>query len=80
MLEGEFEDIHPRSSLLTWDSQPPFGDVDDRVRYIAEQLDLMTIIWQFDTDDWEGSPQEVEANYANFIQKAASEAFNSVSL
>lgn len=34
--------------------RPPFGDVDDRVRYIANQLGMQTVIWTegFDTNDW----------------------------
>ena len=32
--------------------RPAFGDVDDRVRWIATQLGLTTILWNLDTDDW----------------------------
>ncbi|KAF9388681.1 hypothetical protein CPB97_000626 [Podila verticillata] len=32
--------------------RPPFGDVDDRVRAIAWQMGMRTILWDLDTDDW----------------------------
>ncbi|KAI7865350.1 hypothetical protein BDF14DRAFT_1730571 [Spinellus fusiger] len=32
--------------------RPPFGDVDDRVRAIAWQMGMTTVIWDEDTDDW----------------------------
>lgn len=33
--------------------RPPFGDVDDRVRAIAHQMGLQTMIWDQDTNDWD---------------------------
>ncbi|GJJ73365.1 hypothetical protein EMPS_05723 [Entomortierella parvispora] len=33
--------------------RPPYGDVDDRVRAIAWQMGLRTIIWDQDTNDWQ---------------------------
>ncbi|KAG1453662.1 hypothetical protein G6F46_011353 [Rhizopus delemar] len=32
--------------------RPPFGDVDDRVRAIAHQMGLRTILWNSDSFDW----------------------------
>lgn len=32
--------------------RPPYGDVDDRIRSIAWQMGLRTIIWDEDTNDW----------------------------
>ncbi|KAF9347740.1 hypothetical protein BGX26_000799 [Mortierella sp. AD094] len=32
--------------------RPPFGDVDDRIRAIAWQMGMRTIIWDQDTNDW----------------------------
>jgi len=32
--------------------RPPYGDVDDRVRFIAHHLDLSIDLWDHDTDDW----------------------------
>ncbi|KAI8887549.1 carbohydrate esterase family 4 protein [Backusella circina FSU 941] len=32
--------------------RPPYGDVDDRVRAIAWQMGLTTVIWDEDTNDW----------------------------
>jgi hypothetical protein len=33
--------------------RPPFGDVDDRVRAIAWQMGMRTIVWDEDTNDWD---------------------------
>lgn len=32
--------------------RPPYGDVDDRVRAIAWQMGMVTVLWDEDTDDW----------------------------
>ncbi|KAG0211277.1 hypothetical protein BGX28_008222 [Mortierella sp. GBA30] len=32
--------------------RPPYGDVDDRVRSIAWQMGMRTILWDLDTNDW----------------------------
>ncbi|CEQ40655.1 SPOSA6832_02279 [Sporobolomyces salmonicolor] len=46
--------------------RPPYGDVDDRIRYIAQALGMITVIWEDNTFDYEiatlGAAQ-VEANY-----------------
>jgi hypothetical protein len=52
--------------------RPPFGDVDDRIRAIAEGLGLRTIIWKYDSFDWEEATGNITAqgvfdNYDNFI-------------
>lgn len=63
-------------SVDAW--RPPYGDIDDRVRYIATQLGLKTILWDNDTDDWEIQPAgdltqaQVEANYAAIIGNVSS--------
>ncbi|KAJ3273599.1 hypothetical protein HK104_004257 [Borealophlyctis nickersoniae] len=36
--------------------RPPQGDVDDRVRAIAQQLGLTTILWNLDSNDWKMAP------------------------
>ena len=57
--------------------RPPFGDVDDRVRAIADQLGLRTIIWSRDTDDWnvepdgDASKEKINSNYESIINKDA---------
>ncbi|KAI8372145.1 chitin deacetylase [Blakeslea trispora] len=53
--------------------RPPYGDIDDRVRWIASRLGLTAVIWNLDTDDWEGvnsnsAYQAVEQNYQDFIE------------
>ncbi|KAI9014361.1 chitin deacetylase [Phycomyces nitens] len=51
--------------------RPPYGDVDDRVRWIASQLGLTAIIWNLDTDDWAAgvttTVAAVEQSYTDFI-------------
>ncbi|CEP19641.1 hypothetical protein [Parasitella parasitica] len=48
--------------------RPPQGDVDDRVRAIAYQMGMRTVLWDEDTQDWnllynkEGSLSRKEAN------------------
>ncbi|KAF7344425.1 Carbohydrate esterase family 4 protein [Mycena sanguinolenta] len=67
--------------------RPPLGDVDDRIRYIAQQLGLETIIWKYDTFDWQANdaaitppvtPQDVQNNYNTFINDATSGDFNTI--
>jgi len=55
--------------------RPPLGDVDDRVRYIAQQLNLDNVLWKTNSNDWEVSsgaatPQQVQANYQALIDMA----------
>ncbi|KAJ9093522.1 hypothetical protein QFC21_006355 [Naganishia friedmannii] len=57
---------------LSW--RPPFGDIDDRIRTIAQALNLTSILWQSDSDDWRintGTPPvtsaQIDANYQNLI-------------
>ncbi|KAI0321744.1 hypothetical protein OF83DRAFT_186584 [Amylostereum chailletii] len=63
--------------------RPPFGDVDDRIRAIAKGLNLTTIIWQYDSNDWRNgvdgiTPADVDANYNQFIGNETSGTFNTV--
>lgn len=61
--------------------RPPFGDVDDRVRAIAQGLGLSTVIWTDDTDDWEILPMGtkptsvIDANYNSIFSKAQAGAY-----
>lgn len=50
--------------------RPPYGDVDDRIRYIAHALGLRTIIWDGETNDWDYASigvSGVEKNYNALI-------------
>ncbi|KAI0067440.1 glycoside hydrolase/deacetylase [Artomyces pyxidatus] len=63
--------------------RPPFGDVDDRIRAIANALGLQTIIWKYDSNDWKNgvngiTPQDVDADYQYFIDNVTSGTFNTV--
>ncbi|GAA5993352.1 hypothetical protein JCM10908_001443 [Rhodotorula pacifica] len=59
--------------------RPPYGDVDDRVRYIASKLDLRTVVWNQDTDDWSWSTigmAAVRANYQGILERQTAGKFN----
>ncbi|KAJ6458980.1 carbohydrate esterase family 4 protein [Mycena sanguinolenta] len=63
--------------------RPPYGDVDDRIRYIATQLGLETIIWKYDSFDWmvglNGiTEQDVQANYQALIANVSAGTFDTV--
>ncbi|KAJ3984151.1 hypothetical protein F5890DRAFT_77181 [Lentinula detonsa] len=63
--------------------RPPYGDIDDRIRAIANALGLQTIMWKYDTADAsvDGTTitdETVENNYNDFLQTANSGAFTSV--
>jgi len=62
--------------------RPPLGDVDDRIRYIASQLGLDTILWKYNSNDWEVGQANittatVQQNYNNLIAAAKSGTFDS---
>lgn len=55
------------------------GDVDDRVRYIANALNLETIGWADDTFDWSYSTigiPAVQKNYNNILERQANGTFS----
>jgi hypothetical protein len=61
--------------------RPPFGDVDDRVRFIAQALGLRTIIWKYDSNDWRAgtaniTDADVDTNYQNLITMAQNGTFS----
>lgn len=50
--------------------RPPYGDVDDRIRYIAKQLGLVTVIWQHDVGDGNyptTTQDQIFANYQDIL-------------
>jgi peptidoglycan/xylan/chitin deacetylase (PgdA/CDA1 family) len=55
--------------------RPPYGDVDDRVRAIAQGLGMSTNVWSDDTEDWQIAPQgtlptaSISANYMSIIDE-----------
>jgi len=62
--------------------RPPFGDMDDRIRSIAHALGLTTIVWQYDSNDWQveagqATVQQVNQNYQNLINGAKNGTFAS---
>ncbi|KAK0241221.1 carbohydrate esterase family 4 protein [Armillaria nabsnona] len=61
--------------------RPPFGDVDDRIRAIANALGLQTIIWKYDSNDWKAgtgniTTETVDANYQALINNMTSGTFS----
>ncbi|RXK41614.1 hypothetical protein M231_01113 [Tremella mesenterica] len=67
---------------LCW--RPPYGNVDNRIRAIAEGLNLTTIIWSDDTNDWKvGDPTvnvteaDVNAAYQIVVKGATNGTYKS---
>ncbi|KAI7952046.1 hypothetical protein MJO28_007730 [Puccinia striiformis f. sp. tritici] len=59
--------------------RPPFGDTDDRIRFIAASLGMSTILWDNDVNDFRFATlgqATVNANYQNLLNGAARGAFN----
>ena len=56
--------------------RPPYGDVDDRIRAIAQGLGLRTMMWNVDTNDWNIQPYgsvptaSMRATYSSIISMA----------
>lgn len=48
-LTSHVSRLASRVSRLTVSRRPPYGDVDNRIRTIAQALNLTTIIWSHDT-------------------------------
>ena len=42
--------------------RPPYGDVDDRIRSIAAALNLTTIVWSYDSFDYNGPSVQAEVD------------------
>ncbi|KAI7862008.1 hypothetical protein BDF14DRAFT_1737275 [Spinellus fusiger] len=65
---------------LYW--RPALGDIDDRVRWIATQLNMTAILWNLDTDDWAANvvpgitEATVNTNYENFITMGKNGTFS----
>jgi peptidoglycan/xylan/chitin deacetylase (PgdA/CDA1 family) len=77
-LESEFALLPLPRSLdtdLSRTCQPPFGDVDDRIRAIAQGLGLRTVLWKYDSNDWrvgsDGTSEDDVDNYYNTLIKDA---------
>lgn len=66
---------------LCW--RPPYGDVDNRIRSIAAGLNLTTILWSDDTEDWKVgandgvTPADVDMNYQAVINKTMNGTYTS---
>ncbi|KAJ7137472.1 carbohydrate esterase family 4 protein [Mycena crocata] len=59
--------------------RPPTGDVDDRIRYIATQLGMDTVLWKYDSFDWTTEvPEIVQANYDGLLGNLSAGAFDTV--
>ncbi|KAI7879108.1 glycoside hydrolase/deacetylase [Lichtheimia hyalospora FSU 10163] len=62
--------------------RPAQGDIDDRVRWIATQLNLTAILWNIDTDDWAANSvpgvttETVQHNYEDFINMGKNGTFS----
>ncbi|MBW0507145.1 hypothetical protein O181_046860 [Austropuccinia psidii MF-1] len=59
--------------------RPPFGDVDDRIRFIASKLGMSTILWDNDVNDFRYltvGQAAVNSSYENLIKAATNGLFN----
>ncbi|KAL4076622.1 carbohydrate esterase family 4 protein [Scleroderma yunnanense] len=61
--------------------RPPYGDVDDRIRFIANALGLTNIMWQYDSNDWRVGTNnitstDVDNNYLDLINAAKNGTFS----
>ncbi|EKM74894.1 hypothetical protein AGABI1DRAFT_80615 [Agaricus bisporus var. burnettii JB137-S8] len=61
--------------------RPPYGDVDDRIRAIAQALGLQNILWKYDSDDWQfGSngvtKEQIDANYEKMLNDGRNGLFD----
>ncbi|KDE04459.1 hypothetical protein MVLG_05107 [Microbotryum lychnidis-dioicae p1A1 Lamole] len=57
----------------------PYGDVDDRIRYIASKLDLRIIQWETDTFDYNWNVDgiaSVQKNYDTILAQQANGTYN----
>ncbi|KAF7344373.1 Carbohydrate esterase family 4 protein [Mycena sanguinolenta] len=80
--EQVFGELWYTMQMIKLVTGPPQGDVDDRVRYIAQQLGLQNILWKYDSNDWrvaagEATPDQVQANYDYLIANVSAGTFNS---
>ena len=62
--------------------RPPFGDVDNRIRVIAQALNLTTITWNQDSEDWRAgiggvTQADIDENYQGFIAQAGNGTWSS---
>ncbi|ORX48308.1 glycoside hydrolase/deacetylase [Hesseltinella vesiculosa] len=61
--------------------RPAYGDVDDRVRWIASQLNMTCVLWNLDTDDWAAGTTEslaqVQSAYDSFVTMGTNGSFAS---
>ncbi|PHZ13500.1 glycoside hydrolase/deacetylase [Rhizopus microsporus ATCC 52813] len=72
--------IKEATGITTRCWRPPYGDVDDRVRAIAWQMGMQTILWDEDTNDWnmpgDGggnlSPSKVDGYFEGWIKSQQS--------
>jgi len=61
--------------------RPPYGDVDDRIRAIADAMGLQNIVWKYDSVDWSFGENgvtkaNIDGNYEQFIGKLNAGKFN----
>ncbi|KAF9910639.1 chitin deacetylase [Linnemannia zychae] len=56
--------------------RPPYGDIDDRIRGLLWAMGYTSVIWDYDTNDWQMAPggsrtmSEVDAAFAQWIAAA----------
>lgn len=63
---------------LHW--RPALGDLDDRIRWIATQLNMTAILWNLDTNDWAAgqsgvTTETINERYLNYIKMGSNGTF-----
>ncbi|PPQ75102.1 hypothetical protein CVT26_008136 [Gymnopilus dilepis] len=83
LLEGVSYNFSLRQSFLNHgDVKPPYGDVDDRIRAIAHGLGLRTVMWVYDSQDWQlgvtpgVTSETVDKEYQTMIDDAKKGMFD----
>lgn len=76
--QASISDIHHASF-----PQPPYGDIDDRIRAIAQGLGLRTVLWKYNSQDWQFGTagvtvDTVDAQYQALMTDAKNGKFNTV--
>lgn len=77
--------IHQVTDLSPKYFRPPYGDIDNRVREVAAALGFMSIIWNYDINDWATTSESfqeiwIDGNVTQWAQAAKQAQAGGVSL
>jgi peptidoglycan/xylan/chitin deacetylase (PgdA/CDA1 family) len=49
--------------------RPPYGETNDTIRSVAQQLGLIEVLWDIDSEDWRGASSAQIAEAARSLRK-----------